>query len=213
MRTHDFTDCEPGEGVVYSGDRSPQPSLAVVENQTFLALVVFQAEFRKLGEGYMPRDARERRVAIDNFNLMHAWIASASWKLMPGRVKALEVLAAGGKPLTICAGLPRGFAEGDALSDGGWRDGCGRICPDTTETRGATFVAYCSSCNNRRRTLARKPEQHQHALYGAELDDRLWGYLYSGEEVIYLTRCRCGALFRSTDVRQTSCADCHARHR
>jgi hypothetical protein len=197
-------------------DRSPPPSLVAVENETFLALSAFQAELRRLGEGWKPRDADERRIAIANANWIRAWISAGSNRLGPGRVKRLQLAAAAGEPLMICAGLTRMIGDGNGdvvpLSDDGWRDGCGGVCRDSPKTVGRKlFRAYCSECG--RLKLARKHHQHERTRYFAELEERFWGFTRRASGVLYIRRCRCGALFHSTDIRQTACGDCHEKHR
>ena len=214
MSAQVFPDCRHVESGVYSEDRSPRPTLSEVATWTLSALVAFQEDLQWLGDGYQPRSIGERRMAIENFKFVHAVISTGIEYLGPGRVKRLQVRAAEGKPLTICAGLPRLLGDWSNLqpvSDAGWRDGCGRVCPDSAKTRPGAFVAYCQDC--RKRKPKRRRGQWETALYSAQLDDRLWGFSYTSAGVVYVTRCRCGSLVSSDDVRQTCCARCRKKRR
>ena len=105
------------------GTRSPPLPLVSVENQVFLTLVAVQAELRKLGRGWQPADERERRVALENAQLIRGLIEAGSNQLGEAHVKRLQVAAGGETPLMICAGKVRllGAEEegpATALADG-----------------------------------------------------------------------------------------------
>ena len=197
------------------GTRSPPLPLVSVENQVFLTLVAVQAELRKLGRGWQPADERERRVALENAQFIRGLIEAGSNQLGEAHVKRLQVAAGGETPLMICAGKVRLLgAEEEGLrprSLTGWYDGCGAVGADSTRVVPPGYRSYCGACD--RKHPDRKHRQRERALYLAEFDDRMWGFSSKTGEPEYVTVCGCGALVVSSDVRQTSCADCRRRGR
>jgi hypothetical protein len=169
------------------------------------ARLVIEHRQQELAEhvGFTPRDGMERSAMTRIWrSLDDAYRALERADGTRDRAKAAQLELSRDEPLMICVGAIR-------FPDQLIGDGCGRVDYDVPHARGAVFARYCSECRG-----TRQPRREQKAIARARdrasRVGRVWGSSLSlGSQRTFTTRCECGRIFSTTDVRRTTCGCCH----